>query len=346
MVGFYTNGYAQDHITMLPYTNSLGINPAFAGIMAEKLALRVGFAPQPLLTTEEFSATGPQLITIQHLFSSLSAPIQAKQFSGGAGLHVETMQIGGYRASVLQGLLAYQAPIQSRYTFLRAGLSLGAIQRNISQDNYLVFEDQFRKRDLGFDSGLYSVDRINFNGTLNVWAPDVSLGILFYKTQKIKGNPEFNPFVGVSVQHINQPSIGFLNRNSASLGMRWTGQLGFKQRFRTPWDINLALLGGVQNQTTTLRMQIAGRYALYKNNDIFDDELLALTAGLVTGTHGNLSPYFVCELKNKLSLALAFNFALAPANFLNSPYGGFQLSMQYIFAQNSSNRNTLPFPTF
>jgi len=36
--------YAQDQISMLPYTSSMGINPAFAGIMAEKLALRVGLA--------------------------------------------------------------------------------------------------------------------------------------------------------------------------------------------------------------------------------------------------------------------------------------------------------------
>jgi len=286
------------------------------------------------------------LIQAQHVFASLSAPILSRQFSGGTGIHIETIEVGGYRASSLQGYLAYQAPIRSRYTFLRAGLSIGAIQRSVGQDDFFIFEDQFRKRDLGFNSQLYSVDRTNFNGSLNVWAPDVSVGLLFYKTQKIKGNPEFNPFIGFSLQHLNRPSIGFLNRNTTSLGMRLMGQLGFKQRFRTPWDITVALMGGMHNYTSTLRVQFAGRYGIHKNGDIFDEEALALTVGLVSGTHGGIAPYFACELKNRLSLSLAFNFALAPAGFLDNPYGGFQLCAQYIFSHDLSARNTFPFPAF
>lgn len=338
--------YSQLRTPLLPFANPIALNPASTGGGEEGFVIRSGGVYTPVILGSDFSASGGQIIQARNVWANMTAGIQSRYLTGGLGVNVESELIGGFAENRIQGLFAYQAPIRSRYTFLRMGLSLGVIQRTLSQNDFYVFEDQYRKRNLGFDPGLPSADGLRNAGALSVWAPDVSLGVLFYQSQKIKGNPELNPFAGISLQHINRPAIGFLNRSGVTAPLRAVFQLGLKQRFRKPFDLTMAVLVITQNESRSLHGQIAARYAFHKGGDLFDEQLLAISAGLSGGTRGNLAPYFICEIKNRLSLGFTLNFALAPADFLDNPYGGVQVSLKYVFSKENAKQNALPFPIF
>jgi len=321
---------AQDPNFGILYSAPHMLNPAMAGLVEG---------------TVRFNAThrarkANEDISYQTSILSIDYPINLSALKGGTGLQIYNDQAGAMRTTNVHGTFAYDVPlgVKTRYNHLRAGFQVGFLQRSLDPNRF-TFEDQFRVNGFsGNTSEPFS--------TLSQFDLDVSVGLLWYRTQKIKGNPEFNYYAGVALHHLNRPEVSFFNSDAENITPRITLQAGGKLRTRTPFDLNVSLLWMLQNRVGQLTAMLYGRYVMYENNIWFSTEKMAFTAGASFRTNESVTPFIGFEYMRRAVFAFGYDI-LTNQDLTNiTRYNGFQVMLSYTIGPDKYAQPALPFPKY
>lgn len=343
---------AQDVTPALLYANPLIVNPAMAGLIEGKLGF--DFSHRIRVGTED-ETFNTSVFTGDYV-------LDTRKVDGGLGLMLSTDQAGGIRTNQFQAAFAYEAPLglKVRYHHLRAGFQLGVIQRSIDEPS-LIFEDQFDAATGTFINATGETQVVE--GLSSPVALDASVGVLFYNTQKIKGNPELNYFVGAAVQHLSRPDLSFFPSDGESrTPIRFTAHGGVKYRTRSLIDLNAHAIILSQNNSQLLQWGVFMRAILYEGGKLFGNEQASIYLGLNAQQQLNsveifgstvrrsglesVAPYFAFEYNRSVGVSFAYQVALSEDNLVPTTYGGLQISASYRLGGNTYAKNSLPFPAF
>jgi type IX secretion system PorP/SprF family membrane protein len=361
-LGFSVGVLAQDYAPGLTFANPTSLAPSFAGLIEGKVGADFSHRIRRATDSDNFVTT---MLTVD-------LPIDRKFFSGGAGLILASDNAGGLRTNQAHIALSYEVPkpARIRYHHLRAGFQAGILQRTIETSS-LVFADQFSALQNRFLTG-QSNDILVTNGLTSPVAFDAAVSLLFYRTQKIKGNREFNYYIGGALHHFNKPNISFNSSSAtaAELSSRTTIYAGLKYRTRSIVDLNLNGIYTEQNSSQLLTVGAFARVVFYERNVLFSNESASLIAGVnlrmqlnnvrtVTqvGTQleettvrrqglESMVPYIGLEYNRTVSIAVGYDQILASQTALTSSFGGLMFMASYVFGANLYKKPALPFPIF
>lgn len=323
-----------------PFAVGLSIQPALCGAYEGDWRASLVGLQRNLVHPRSQGGTG-QLQQLKYAAFQLERSFGSGWRRGGAGLWVDTERSPGLAIQHAQAALSYEVPLgsQIRYHCLRAGFQGGGIQYQLDP-SALTFEDQF--------------DGAGFSGTGNQQLPreslvrfDFSMGVLFYRNQKIRGNPEFNYYIGGSTRHVNRPEIGFFATQERKLSTLWILQTGGVLRTRSPWELLSGLIYQYQNNRSHWLGQLAARYSIYEGQSILGQRLAQVMVGL--NYRPNLSATVVAGLgvQRNLRLALFYEIRTNTRELLLNQQGGMGLVLQYLWGRISDESlNQHPFPDF
>lgn len=322
---------AQDPSYAIVYSHPLILTPSFAGLAEGTFNATLSHRVRTTTPTEKFNT------------STLSAnlPVKTSFAYGGVGVLLQTDQAGGIRTTQGQFAFAYEAPLGTkvRYHHLRAGFQFGLVQRQLLKGDYR-FEDQFDGIGFSRPTGEDLSD-------LSILYPDISLGLMWYRTQKIKGNPEFNHYLGFSVHHINRPVVEFFDRGKgARLNMRNTFVGGGRLRTRTPFDLNLHLQYQTQNNSDLWSASFFTRFVLYENNVWFGREKAAFILGSTLRNAEVITAFGGFQLQKALTVGFGYDFLITSETLAPNSYGGLQVMVSYLVGGQNYRGSAHPFPSF
>lgn len=321
---------AQDPSYAILYSHPMLLTPSFSGLAEGTFNATLSHRVRTTTPDVNFSTS----------ILSANYPIFTNAYQGGAGLVVSTDAAAGIRTNQAQLGLAYEAPLgkKVRYHHLRAGFQFGLVQRQLIDEDF-NFEDEFDG--LGFNRSS-SEDISN----ITVMRPDVSMGLMWYRTQKIKGNPEFNHYIGFATQHINRPSVGFFDNGAEKLNMRTSFIGGGRMRTRTPFDFNLNLMFMRQNNSNLWSASIFARYVLYENNVWFGREKASFMVGGTVRNGEAVTAFGGFQLQRTLTLGFGYDFLITDETLAPTSYGGMQVMVSYLFGGQDFKNPEHPFPSF
>jgi len=325
--------WAQAPNYSLAFSNPMTIMPSMAGLVEGNMRFGLTHRMKAATNDNNFQTsvfTGDFRLNYSYL-------------KGGVGVMLTNDMIDRFRATEVHAAFAYEAPlgVKVRYNHLRAGFQVGLVNRAIG-DNF-TWEDQFRT--VGGQFGFTVPTNENLS-RMSVFVPDVALSLLFYRTQKIKGNPEFNYYLGGAVHHITQPNIKFLTGESFKLSMRYTALAGGKIRTRTPFDMNLNALFTMQNNFWQITASWYGRYVFYDKGRWFGKENANISFGAHYRYNESVAIFFGAEIKRQITLGVAYDFVASTNTIVNPRFGGLQAMFAYQFNPKTNRINALPFPRF
>jgi Type IX secretion system membrane protein PorP/SprF len=179
--------------------------------------------------------------------------------------------------------------------------------------------------------------------------PDANIGLLWYRTQKIRGNPEIMPYAGVSFQHINRPRMGFVVRESDRTSLRYTLQLGARITTRTAFEFNVNTVLARQNNSFQATVNAFTRVVLFENGILFGRHKGSVMGGVVWRTSDAVNAYIGFEFEKYMTLGMAYDFYYKPNKadpFTNNVFGGVQLVYSYLIGHKRFREPSLPFPFF
>lgn len=323
------NLQAQDPNLSLPFANPQLLNPAFSGLVEGDLRFNVAHRWRRATLDAD----------LQTSYFSADYAIRNRFMQGGAGLFFNTDKTPGLRKTNATASFAYEVPfgVKVRYHHLRAGFQAGIIHQNVTPSE-LLFEDQFNGT--GFSgSTAEGFDR------MSMISPDISVGLLYYRTQKIRGNPEFNYFLGASAQHVNRPKMSFIETAGEQSNMRISGLAGGKFRTRSPLDFNVNTMWWMQNNSQQLLVNFFARYIFFDNGIPFGRHNASIMLGASWRSNDAVTGYLGFEYKKSLSVGLAADLYTPPVVYANS-YGGLQVMVSYLIGHQKHRDPALPFPFF
>jgi type IX secretion system PorP/SprF family membrane protein len=332
---------AQGSIHTVPFALGLSMQPALSGVYEGQWRASLVGLQRNLVLPRSQGGTG-QLQQTVHAALQLERDIQAPWFKGGGGLWLDSERMPGLSIQHAQAALAYEVPLSSRvrYHRLRAGFQGGAIQYQLDPSAF-SFEDQFDGQ--GFSrSTLQQLPReslVRF---------DLAMGLLFYRIQKIRGNPEFNYYLGGSMRHVNRPEIGFFATEERQLSMLSMLQAGGVLRTRSPWELMGGFMYQYQNDRSHWLGQLAARYSIHEGQSILGQRLAQLLVGI--NYRPNLSATVLAGLglQRNLRLACFYEIRTNVRDLLPNQRGGIGLVLQYLWGGSMTDEelNRHPFPDF
>lgn len=326
-----TTANAQDPNWSLPYATPGLINPAMTGVIEGDYRFLGAHRWRKATITESFHTS----------ILSVDGRIDNRVMRGGLGALVATDGLPGLRTNQLQLFYAYEAPlgIRVRYDHLRVGFQAGLLQRTLDMDK-LIFEDQF--------DGIGGFNRPTQESMprLTQFSPDVSMGMLWYRTQKIRGNPELNPFLGFAVQHLNRPNLGFYRDLRERATMRYTFQGGFKFATRSAFEIHLNTIYAIQNHSQQVTLNLFTRLLLFDNGILFGRHNSSVMLGTTIRFNDVAAVYTGFEFKKKYAIGFGFDIYTSRSLFTRNAYGGIHTMFTYIVGTKRFRDPSIPFPFF
>jgi type IX secretion system PorP/SprF family membrane protein len=168
-------------------------NPAAAGHGVEHIRLTMLYRNQWSSVMSPFKTQG------------LFFDKQVSKVGLGANLVNNSSGDAGIRQLFLNGQLSY------RYAFgkhvIASGLQIGLIQKSFDPSK-MTFDDQYTP-DQGANPATPTNETFSYT---KLTRPDFGAGILW--TYGMPGKEKFYPYVGLSMQHINQPKESFIEENN------------------------------------------------------------------------------------------------------------------------------------
>jgi len=323
---------AQDPNYSLQYANPVTINPAFAGLMEGDWRINAGHRWRRATASEN----------LQTSVFGADYRIDNRYLEGGANLFLANDQVPGISTTWALLSLAYEAPFgdRVRYDHLRAGFQAGIVARSLGTAN-LTFEDQFDG--IGF-VGVSEDENVLAN--MNQIVPDVSAGLMWYRTQKIVGNVEMLPFVGFSMSHINRPELGFSDSELERQNLRYDLNVGGRLLTRSAFEFHGNVLLTSQNESTQGTFNLFTRIVFFENGILFGRHKASLMVG------GSWRPgdagvaYVGFEYEKRITLGAAFDFYTGNEAYINNAFGGLHVNFCYLIGQRRYRGSSLPFPFF
>jgi type IX secretion system PorP/SprF family membrane protein len=326
LLGVVSKLSAQERYLPFPFSQPSQISPSLTGVMDERVRLSLTNFNFRVVQPQRQNAPSDEVMNYSAFYFNADKGFENKWLKGGLGLRLSTENFAGLRYNKGYLAFAYAVPLgyKRRYTHLRFGIQAGFVQMALGDDP-LIFEDQFRQR--GFSGS--SAERLP---QLSTAQADLSASLLFYKSQKIIGNPELNYFAGLTLHHLNRPIWGFFDGIQERLPIRYVAFAGMKYRLRKPFDYNLTVLLYQQRSQTTFGGQFYARYLLYKKDDHFSDEQFQFSLGFNYIHYQLFTPIFAIGYHQKYHLAIAYNLMTDRADFLPNIAGGINVAFSYYFS--------------
>ena len=188
---------------------ALNVNPGMTGVFKGEYRIHGHYRNQWLAVANKPFTTG--LIAFDANKGKWGFGGQVANFRAG---------IGGYNVISVMPSAAYKISFgEKKYSCISIGTQVGFFQKSINASS-LTFANQYVKTNGGeFNTSLSTNENFAGNGILNL---DINAGAMYYY-----GNPNtmINPFGGVSVFHINNPTESFLGQTN-KLPLRMEGILG------------------------------------------------------------------------------------------------------------------------
>lgn len=346
--------YGQGTVGPSPFSIPSNINPAFSSLIPGKASANFSHRIRRVSDSENFNST----------YFSLDYPVQFKGVTGGLGLQVQQEKAGGLAINQAHALITWEAPLgrRVRYHHLRAGVAAGIIQMNVNLNDIVLF-DQYNQITGAFTSPLSDPLLLASDGSSPIKF-DLSLGLLFYRTQKIKGNPELNYFLGAAMHRITQPTLSLAGAGEGPrLSENYIVTGGVRYRTRSSLDYNMYSIFRRENNSSELISSIYLRAIIYQNAVLFVGKQGAVIyAGVNVRQQLNqvdfapgavedpgiesISPFFGLELQNAFIFGIAFETIVADNTALSNTYGGLQISVKYLLGGKDYSRPALPVPLF
>lgn len=351
-LGGWGAAYGQEGGFSLPYSNPTMINPAMTGLFEGVWRFNASYRQRQVTLGTTF---GTQSALLERAIR------ESKVLNGGIGLSFVSDNSANILNNQLMANLAYEFPLGNkvRNTHLRAGLQAGILQRSVSNQG-LTFQDQFDPFSGTFVQGT-SIDPAA-GGISTPLRFNAAAGIMLYNTQKIKGNQEFNYFIGASLQNLIRPDIGLLGA-SQPMPFRYVYNGGIKFRTRASTDFNLNVIYASYNSSNSLQYQAFVRLVFFEKNILHGNEKTSLVLGaslrqqLNDVTSGNntvrfqgletFSPFVGAEVLKSFTIAGAYDLLVSRNTPNTSTFGGFQVMFSYVFGQQKVKKYpALPLPLF
>lgn len=190
---------------------ALNFNPAMTGMFKGQYRIHGHYRTQwSAVSTKPFT-TG--LLSFDMPVKKIAIGLQVANFRAGAG---------HYNVFSPMLSIAYDTRLDKKGNHhLSIGVQGGGYQKSINY-NLLTYENQFiTTGGGGFDQTISNGENFASN---SVFIPDVHAGLLYYYG---KDGVRFNPFIGGSVFHINQPNESFFGADNR-LPMRYLIHAGTK----------------------------------------------------------------------------------------------------------------------
>lgn len=321
---------AQDPNWSLPYATPMLVNPAMTGLMEGDARIRAAHRLRRATPQDNF-----QTSLLQG-----EGRIYNRLMDGGFGGLVAHDNVPGLNTNHFLGSFAYELPFGNkvRYHHVRFGVQAGFTQRSI-QNPDLFFEDQFDGT--GFSGS--TTELIQGDAEL---VGDASIGLMWYRTQKIRGNVEFNPFFGAALYHLNAPEFNFLESSAESSTRRLSFQGGGTLHTRSPLDLSLNLTWDFQNESDQATITMLGRYNFFENSMLFGKHKASVMAGTVLRTGDGILAYTGVEYRNTITFGFAFDVLTSDDRFIDNTYGGMHVMISYMFGHENYRDSALPLPLF
>lgn len=262
----------------------------------------------------------------------IDKPFDVKKSSIGLGLILINDESSDAQLTVnkIYGSIAYHKKIKK--SFLRIGIQGGYVVKSYSADK-LTFPNQFDNTSGHFNSGFASGENSLSEG---ISYPDVNAGLIWNMQR-----PRFQPEIGISLFHINQPSESFAGKTN-KLPMRQvihgSGKyLLSKKIFVQPSFLMMnhakasdALLGThagyiIPNEASKIKYIYTGIYfrdGLKRNSDSF--------IGLI-----GINLY-------NFDLGFSYDFNVSELKTVTNYKGGFEISIIYISPKLKLNQISIP----
>ncbi|MCS7074431.1 MAG: PorP/SprF family type IX secretion system membrane protein [Bacteroidia bacterium] len=338
LIGLPLLGIAQDPHYSLLYATPITINPAYSGLIEGDWKLNLSHRTRQATFESAFNT---------YLFQAdrkveIDSVTENYNLHGGVGVMALTDKGGNMRTNAFQFAFSYEVPlgIKIRYHHLRAGFNLALLQKTIEPPK-MVFEDQYD----GIGFNLQTQEPITNRSDMNF---DAGAGFLYYRTQKIPGNLELNPWAGFSIYHITRPYVGFVSAGEPAkrTTIRYTFNAGAKLRTRTPLDLNFHFLYMNQNHSNLWNFALYGRWAFYEDDYKFEKEKAAVRLGMVFRPAESIVFDLGAEFHKRYHIGFAYDININRYQLLRNSYGGLQFMLCYLIGGKKYTQPALPFPTF
>lgn len=293
------------------YSYTLFLNPALAGNINGDFRITAVHRNQYIAGNSPYKTTG---VTID-----LNAP---KNFGFGFSIANQVASEGAYHHLNANLTLSYKVFLD-QYHILGAGFQIGVINRYINPSKF-EFGNQYNPL-IGFDPSMVSNERFNNNKSL---AMDLSIGLIY---MDIDPNKMWNPFIGLSVFHINKPPETFLNPSyNQFIPSRYVIHCGAKIVANDGLDITPNFIFMKQGDAT----EFSG--GLMANINVVPSTNL-----LVGGTYRNqdaIVPTIGLEY-NSLRVGLSYDVSTSAYKAATNYQGGFELSVGLRFSKSETLTN-------
>jgi type IX secretion system PorP/SprF family membrane protein len=341
----------QSGIGPLPFANPALLSPALAGLIEGNIGFDFSHRVRRVTDNDNFQTS----------VLSVDYPYFSPKLNGGLGLLFYNDGAGGLirREGGLQA--AWEAPLgrKVRYHHLRAGIGLGIIQLSVDQPR-LIFANQFNTF-LGILDPSKPGELLP--GQSSQPAFDASLGLVYYRTQKIKGNPELNYYFGGSIYNLTEPNVSLLESDDMRLSRRYVAFGGAKYRTRSSLDLNTNFAFQSQNNSQIMQLGAFARTAFFEEGKLFGNEAASLFFGInarlqlgkveldnevVINRKGleTITPFLGFEFAKSYSLAVSSDIVAADKTLTSSSFGGVQFMFSYVIGGKKYSKPSLPFPIF
>jgi len=311
------NGIGQDFHLSQYDAASLNANPGMTGVFKGEYRIHGHYRNQwTAFTTKPFT-TG--IISFDMNKGKWGLGAQIANFRAGAG---------GYNVISVLPSVAYKIPFgEKKYSFISIGAQIGFFQKSINSSS-LTFANQYVKTDGAgeFNTGLSNGENFGNNGILNL---DITAGAMYYYA-----NPTsmINPFGGVTVYHINNPTESFLNESN-KLPVRVEGILAARVVITPNISIIPKVFFQYQKEATEFTFAAQGQFYL-ADYDLF------LLGGFTYRNKDAAILEFGAKYANFIA-RYSYDINTSTLTNVSNGRGGSEISLTYIFSTPNAN----PVPT-
>lgn len=318
----------QDPVFSQFYQAQSSINPALAGMFQGEYKLSVSYRDQWYSLLGFQSSYKTAFASFNYKFNPEAKNIftlggMLIQDSAGEG---SFKQVRGYLSSSYNMQLS-QGSYNSLSHYLSIGMQLGIGQNTLEWGN-LWFGRQFDIPNLQVNTSLPSDEPIPTDQNYNTSVyPDLNIGLAWSGIATKK----FSTHAGISVSHINTPSIS----NYGSIYDKYLRRLSLNAGAKILLNSDLGVLPAAvfyaQGPSRLLIIGSSFSYSLlHLNESGFRVGTYARIANSINGT--NLEGLIVSAMfeKQNLQIGVSYDFTLSGLRLAANALGGFELSISYI----------------
>lgn len=313
---FSLSGNAQDFHLSQYDAAALNANPGMTGVFKGEYRIHGHYRNQWMAVATKPFTTG--LISFDVNKGKWGFGGQVANFRAGTG---------GFNVVSVMPSAAYKLSFgQQKFSFISVGAQVGVFQKSINASS-LTFANQYVKTNGGeFNTALSTNENFAGNGIINL---DVNAGLMYYYA---KPTSMINPFGGISLYHLNNPTESFLGESN-KLKIRTEAIVGARVAITPTISVMPKIFFQFQEEATELTYAAQGQFYL-SNYDLF------LLGGLTYRNKDAAIIEFGAKY-GKFIGRMSYDINTSSLNDVSRGRGGSEFSLTYIF----STPNPNPVPT-